>query len=57
MDQWRQISRNDTFYIQIFKNGFWILISNEDFDNNDAHVICKQLGYETGEVNVDKSGK
>ena len=31
--------------LQICAFGYWGLICSTDWDNRDAHVACKQLGY------------
>lgn len=31
--------------VELFVNGEWGTICNDDFDVNDARVICKMAGY------------
>ena len=33
--------------VEIFLNGGWGAIGDYDADRNDAHVVCRQLGYDT----------
>ena len=31
--------------VQVCYNKLWGLISDSNWDNNDAKIVCKQLGY------------
>ena len=33
--------------VEICYHDLWGLISDLDWDNNDAEVVCRQLGYST----------
>lgn len=33
--------------MEICYQNTWGLISDQDWDNNDAKVVCRQLGYNT----------
>lgn len=35
----------DSGVINIFYNGAWGTVCDDSFDDIDAHVACKQLGY------------
>ena len=31
--------------LEVFRNGAWGTVSDNDFDDNDARVVCRSLGY------------
>ena len=32
--------------VDFCRSGRWGVICNDDWDNNDAKVVCRQLGYD-----------
>jgi len=37
--------------LEVCHNRAWGTVCNTRFGTNDAFIICRQLGFETGEVN------
>ena len=33
--------------VEVFRTGIWGTVCHNDWDINDANVVCKQLGYGT----------
>ena len=41
-------STNDIFDISVFYNGLWSLCDSTFWEDQDAQVVCRQLGYKNG---------
>ena len=37
-----------TFDISVFYNGFWSMCDSRFWEDQDAQVVCRQLGYKNG---------
>ena len=36
--------------VEICVNNTWGTVCNDGFDNNDLRVVCRQLGYHSGNI-------
>ena len=36
--------------VEICVNNTWAIVCDNGFDNNNARVVCRQLGYSSGNI-------
>ena len=43
--------------VEVCANDRWGTVCNDDWDTSDAEVVCRQLGYPTGDANIAYFGQ
>ena len=41
-------NNTDSGHVEIAHNGYWGIICGSEWDDREAHVFCRMLGYQSG---------